>query len=555
MQKALTFFFIVILSVTLNAQVTPKLISLDTVITKTTATKTLYVKNPTNKVIQITNIRTLTENFYFTQSTLNINPNDSVLVTLYFRTAQNVNHRDFLIFEGTGLNCPIVYYTSAIGKFSESFYLPFQNLYDEALKTAIKTYTTTGYFQLGYDRARDSMFASIDKYLTNDTIECVYTGKKIKALNRTEAQNQGFNTEHTYPQSFFNESEPMKSDLYHLYPTDGTPNSCRSNNDFNKVFTVTSTACNVGGSKLGKDSTNETVYEPRDKHKGNVARSLFYFSVKYGTIANPGGFMDTKQENRLRLWNYQDTVDANERLRNTRIAALQHVRNPFIDHPELIDRILSTFSVANRTPAPKIAASPMNVVFDTLNVNDTASYYLAVMNYGTTNLTVSSATSSISQFTVESIASPIAQGQMGYIRIKFKPTATNQTYNGTLTILNSDNTITVNLKGFSNSTISVTNISNEVPKETKLYQNYPNPFNPGTTIKFQVKDTRFVTLKIYDMLGKEIAGLVNEKLNAGVYEIPFSIYEFPNFQFASGIYYYKLEAGDYRQTRKLILLK
>jgi hypothetical protein len=394
------------------------------------------------------------------------------------------------------------------------------------------------------------MFATIDKYFTNDTFECVYSGKKIKAANRTVAQNLGFNTEHTFPQSFFNENEPMKSDLFHLYPTDGTPNSCRSNWDFNKVLTITSPSCNVGGSKLGKDSTNETVYEPRNIHKGNVARSLFYFSVKYGTIVNPGGFMDAKQENTLRLWNYSDTVDANERLRNNRIAVLQHVRNPFIDHAELVDRIMSTFSVANRTPVPKISASPFNVVFDTLAVNDTASYYLAVMNYGTANLNVTSATSSIPQFTVESIASPIASGQMGYIRIKFKPIANYTTYNGTLTITNSDSPITVNLKGVSKGPIGIQSISNEVPKETKLFQNYPNPFNPTTYIKYQIANNSFVTLKIFDALGKEVATLVNEQLQAGVYEVPFS-----NNQYSSGVYYYKLETGNYSKTNKFIILK
>lgn len=554
MRKVILTIFLLILPFALNAQVTPKLISFDTVLTNINSLKTFYIKNPTNKAIQITNFRTLTGYFYLSQTPLNINPLDSVLVTVFFRTPQNVNHRDFLIFEGKGLNSSIINYSFAIGKFPELFYLPTQNLYDEALKTAIRTYTTTGYTNLGYDVARDNMFATIDKYLTNDTIECVYTGKKIRAVNRTEAQNQGFNTEHTYPQSFFNENEPMKSDLFHLYPTDGTPNSCRSNWDFNKVFNITSTTCNVGGSKLGTDSTSETVYEPRDKHKGNVARSLFYFCVKYNNVS-PGGFMDIKQENRLRLWNYYDTVDANERLRNNRIAPLQKVRNPFIDHPELIDRILSTYSVANRTPAPKISASPFNVIFDTLTVNDTSSYYVAIMNYGTANLNITSVTSSIPQFTVESIASPIPAGQLGYIRIKFKPTSQNQSYNGTLTIINSDSTITVNLKGYSNNAIGVINITNEIPEETKLFQNYPNPFNPETTIKFQIKENGFASLKVYNILGKVITTLISEKLQAGQYEIPFSINQFSDNQIPSGIYYYKLETNNFRQTKKFIILK
>jgi hypothetical protein len=555
LQKIFLLVIFLTISVLAEAQVTPKTIAYDTVITKTVNAKTFYVRNPTNKTLQITNIRTVTGKFYFTQTPFNINPYDSVQVTVYFNSPQNITHRDFLIFEDKGLNCSIIHYGLATAKFAETFYLPTQGLWDEALKTAIRTYTTTGYVTLGYNTARDYMFATIDKYSTNDTLECVYSGTKIRAVNRTEAQNQGFNTEHTYPQSYFSSNDPMVSDIFHLYPTLDAPNSCRSNYAFNKVFTITSPSCNVGGSKLGTDSTNETVYEPRDKHKGNVARSLFYFCVKYGTIVSPGGFMSTKQENRLRLWNYFDTVDANERLRNTRIAAYEHVRNPFIDHAELVDRIMSTFSVANRTPAGKISASPFTVVFDTLRANDTASYYLAVMNYGTANLNITSAVSSLPQFTVVSTATPIVPGQLGYIRVKFNPTATYTTYNGTLTIGNSDSTIIVNLRGVSGGPIRVQNISSEIPNETKLFQNYPNPFNPATIIRFQIKDLRFVSLKIYDIQGKEVAKLLDEKLNAGVYEIPFSINQFSNDYPASGIYFYKLEAGNYSKTNKLIILK
>jgi hypothetical protein len=339
----------------------------------------------------------------------------------------------------------------------------------------------------------------------------------------------------------------MKSDLFHLYPTLSSANNARSNYPFGIV--VSNITWQQGGSKRGNNSLGTVVFEPRDVHKGNVARSLFYFCVKYNNVS-PGGFMAAVQENVLRQWNYSDTVNANERLRNNRIAPLQKVRNPFIDHPELVDRIMSTYSVANRTPVPKISASPFNVVFDTLAVNDTASYYLAVMNYGTANLNVTSATSSISQFTVESMASPIASGQLGYIRVKFRPTAVNTTYNGILSILNSDSTITVNLKGTSNSSIGIHKISSEVPKETKLFQNYPNPFNATSIIRFQIEDSRFVSLKVYDILGKMITTLINEKHSPGTYEILFD-----GSGLSSGIYYYKLETGNYSQINKLVILK
>ena len=106
-----------------------------------------------------------------------------------------------------------------------------------------------------------------------------------------------------------------------------------------------------------------------------------------------------------------------------------------------------------------------------------------------------------------------------------------------------------------NAHISVHKIETELPGKYELYQNYPNPFNPNTIIRFQIKKSEFVSLKVYDILGKEIITLVNEKLNAGTYEIPFSINQYTNYQFTSGVYFYRIEAGDFVTTKKMILME
>ena len=90
----------------------------------------------------------------------------------------------------------------------------------------------------------------------------------------------------------------------------------------------------------------------------------------------------------------------------------------------------------------------------------------------------------------------------------------------------------------------------EVSASYKLYQNYPNPFNPSSIIRFQIKDSRFVMLKVYDIIGREIETLVNENLKPGIYEV-----KFDGSKLASGVYFYKLQAGDFHETKKLILLK
>lgn len=84
----------------------------------------------------------------------------------------------------------------------------------------------------------------------------------------------------------------------------------------------------------------------------------------------------------------------------------------------------------------------------------------------------------------------------------------------------------------------------------ELLQNYPNPFNPKTNLGFRIADFGFVSLKVFDVLGNEVAILVNEEKPAGKYEIIFNWKDL-----SSGVYFYKLRAGDYVQIRKMILLK
>ena len=83
-----------------------------------------------------------------------------------------------------------------------------------------------------------------------------------------------------------------------------------------------------------------------------------------------------------------------------------------------------------------------------------------------------------------------------------------------------------------------------------LFQNYPNPFNPTTTIEFKIKNSEFISLKVYDGLGNEVATLVDKELAAGEYE-----FEFDGKNLTSGIYFYHLITKNYVQTRKMVLLK
>jgi hypothetical protein len=106
----------------------------------------------------------------------------------------------------------------------------------------------------------------------------------------------------------------------------------------------------------------------------------------------------------------------------------------------------------------------------------------------------------------------------------------------------------------------VKKISSDLPTNFSLYQNYPNPFNPSTKISFSIPLSRgvdgaagrgvFIKLVIYNIQGKEITALVNQQLGAGTYEADWNASEYP-----SGVYFYKLESGDYSETKRMVLLK
>ena len=98
--------------------------------------------------------------------------------------------------------------------------------------------------------------------------------------------------------------------------------------------------------------------------------------------------------------------------------------------------------------------------------------------------------------------------------------------------------------------VSVHIISSDLPTEFGLGQNYPNPFNPSTIIGFSVPTGSFISLKVYDLLGKEVSILVSKFLTPGMYEINF---EAGNL--ASGVYFYQLNTGEFVQTKKLLLQK
>lgn len=178
---------------------------------------------------------------------------------------------------------------------------------------------------LGYDNAKDAIFGDIDHH--DGYVECVYTGRK-SYIDRPDTD--GMNTEHTWPQSLGAGSEPARGDMHHLFPTDSGANSRRSNYPFGVVV---ESSWEEGGSKLGYDENSIRVFEPRDEQKGDTARAIFYFSVRYKLD------ISYYQEQALKKWNHEDPPSEYEKVRNEAIYDYQDNYNPFVMRPDFVDLI------------------------------------------------------------------------------------------------------------------------------------------------------------------------------------------------------------------------
>lgn len=289
----------------------------------------------------------------------------------------------------------------------------------------------------------------LDKYYENDnTILDIYSEKPngvdaytynlTNIISSATAEGQGWNREHGMPQSTFYGIYPMYSDLHFVIPADARINQLRSNfpyarnngaaNDCNSPNTTPCTATN--GSKLGKSTTpgyTNTVYEPIDEFKGDVARFLLYFVTRYERSLNNFDFMlstsplDGNKErgyenwyiNMLKDWNTLDPVSQRERDRNEIIYSIQKIRNPFIDHPEWVDLIWSNSSdnIAPQAPSQlktdAVGESFVTLSWDPSLDSDVLGYgvYVNGVFYKTTNSTFTTVdrllSSSSSNFTVK----------------------------------------------------------------------------------------------------------------------------------------------------------
>ena len=238
---------------------------------------------------------------------------------------------------------PTTYYDSAEGQSSDNLRY--------ALQSIIDGHTDVGYnglYNVYSTSDKTSSGALWDMYST-----CTWTwGDKCGSYS---AVCDCYNREHSVPQSWFGSANPMVSDAFHVYPTDGKVNGQRSNYQFGECANGVS----LGGKALGKlgqstfpGYTSLTVFEPDDQYKGDFARTYFYMATRYAdkcgswgnafnAVASNSGL--SKYSIALFLkWHREDPVSQKEITRNDAVYAKQHNRNPFIDYPMLAEFIWGT---------------------------------------------------------------------------------------------------------------------------------------------------------------------------------------------------------------------
>ncbi|MGQ9819849.1 MAG: endonuclease I family protein [Candidatus Kapaibacteriales bacterium] len=371
---------------------------------------TFIVRNHYSHPIQIDSLIFYNSAFDCHTKSLTIPASDSIPITIYFIPRQNVFYNSIMLLK-TRTNKVYPIKISSLGRYDD-FYQEFTfNLFDEELKIALSNYLAN-HTSLGYKLARQKMFETIDD-LGNDTIECVYTGRKIVTQTIPNVNIDHFNTEHTWPQETFDSQEPMRSDLYNLYPTDEYANAKRANYPFGIV--TSNKMWENGGSILGRNSLGQIVFEPRNQHKGNVARSIFYFIIRYKQ--NYGDFLDSIQEDILRNWNIIDPVDEREKQRNDSIAFYQGKRNPFIDHPEFVERIGKFSSNAIRPKIAQVEIFPFFNNPDTIFTNVTANLKFVLINFGDTSFQINSINLSNSDLHIVNYPRSISPHSFGLVEI------------------------------------------------------------------------------------------------------------------------------------------
>lgn len=527
MKKTALFLTLILFFInvyTLPVNVTYNSIDIGSVEINQETTTNLYIKNTFSET-QVINISTYLSVISLSDSIFTIPSQDSILVSILFSGKSNVKYNTIISLKNQFNHTPLYIPFTAECFLPHNRYSSTFNLYDNDLKSEIFN-LINNHTALSYDAARAYMYGTLDN--VDGYLECVYTGVWVHESQIPEGTIM--NCEHTWPQSL-GATGTARSDIHHLYPCDSNANNIRGNLPFGIVSGTPN--WQQGGSKRGTNSNGVLVFEPRDERKGDIARSIIYFAIRYNNPSSP--FFDN-QEEVLKQWNNEFSVTDREYIRNTGIASVQVKRNPFVDHPEFANRI---YSISSNQQSPVYYSF---IYPSTINVNNNQNINIPVFNNSNTSLNIVNISAINDNIEIQYYPDNIEKKSLSVISINVLDLNSNNI--SELYVETSAGTYTITL------TNSLVSVNDSLSMSFPNINIYPMPVKNHFSIKFNetnALEDNF-NIKIYNIKGQFVHQYeqINIKSNTKLI--------FPE-SLANGIYFLKIENHNYNVLKKILYMK
>jgi hypothetical protein len=302
-------------------------------------------------------------------------------------------------------------------------------------------------------------------------------------------------------------------------------NNVRGNLAFGEVVSGVNWS-HENGSKRGRNSSGILVFEPRDDHKGVVARSMMYFTLRYN---DPGTFFGS-QETVLKKWNRQFPVTTKEHNRNLAVEEIQNKKNPFIVHPYFAERIYSFSTNVNR---PSVS----QLIYPTLiSFTETGAIQIPLFNKGNTNINFSNVYSNSSGVVVVNYPDTI---NSGYVSTVYLNILANPSFSTAIILSTNIGNFTINL---ANNIVGDIDETDDVVPALNV-SIYPNPVRDNLFVKSSEARSKVF---VYNIRGQRI---LSELIKDDVIEI-----RLPE-NLKSGVYFVKVQKDNVFITRKFMYLK
>lgn len=474
-----------------------------------------------------------------------------------------------------------------------------------------------------YDDARDTLFLRIDR-TADDSLRGVYSGYTIRLTPGTDPTadgwSQGISTEHTYPQSMGAQEGDAEADMHHLFPVRQAVNSSRSNNPYAEIPDAEADSWWHRNRKLlamptsnidEHSESGDGRFEPRENHKGDAARAVFYFKLIHRWVANEVFFEEQQQT--LLGWHRKDPPTASERTRSREIAAYQGNINPFIEDTSLVRRAF--FEEDRGVPAVVTYSFDRNDTCPTSDDGpDTQSGHLTFSNVTRQGIRCETGEGAFNsnrwdagdyvQFSAEPtggyqivfsdqdslsfLARRSGSGPTGFrltyqigsgeahvvqtwnvgeedtemhvygarspmlttseeVSFRIEAIASASHWAGTLRF--DDLRIELSAQRDPTST-PITETPRDLPPEYTLFPSYPNPFSSSTPVPFTLPEPAHVRITLHETDMEQVRVVVDEQLPAGRHTVRLEA-----GGLASGTYIIRMQTNQYIGTRPVVLVE